>query len=399
MPLFQQDAQQTRRISCSTSCSNADDDNKDDARCNKGKRNKRPKLIVTETAAPEDDANDNANNEGRKTQSKPVLKVLKFADMPPSVRVHVYNYRGETQEEMIDTMLISKQAHSDCHPNNPCLEWTITPTLTIGPLDKGYSDERDDFQRTTRFLRNLHRIQQDETKRRILQNHRKIVLKDTYHEFGEENGFFAIRNGVRGLSPLTGIISLDASSKKCPWHGLKTEFDSGYFLLYALSFLTPNLREFDCSADFTCHGMLFDCMRQWTHLEKITWNCIPKREGIRLDGSNFLLASVRSNLREVIMDTAYFVCESSAEIERMNAQSNDESEASVSKEHIFHRCFHKHDSRLERLSIRNATPISQNMLMKFVRNAPLTLTWFRSNLSPTNMDTLRSERPGIEFVN
>jgi len=309
----------------------------------------------------------------------------------------VYNYRGETQEEMIDTMLISKQAQTDCHPNNPCLAWTITPTLTIGPLDKGWSDERDDFQRTTRFLRNLRRHQQDESKRRILQNHRKIVLKDTYHEFGEERGFFAIHNGVQGLSPLTGIISLDASSNTGPWR--MGEFDCGYFLLYALSFLTPNLRELDCSAAFTRHGMLLDCLRQWTHLQKITWNYIPKREGIQLDGSNFLLASVRSNLREVIMDNAYFVCESSAETERMNAQSNDESDASVSEEYIFHRCFHKNDSQLERLSIRNATPISQNMLMKFVRNAPLTLTWFRSDLSPTNMDTLRSERPGIEFVN
>ena len=325
-----------------------------------------------------------------------MLKVLKFADLPPSVRVHVYNFRGETQEEMIDTILISKQAHTDCHPNNPCLEWTITPTLTIGPVE-GWSIEEDDYQRTTRFLRNLRRHQQDVAKRNILQNHRKIVLKDTYHEFGEERGFFSIHNGVQGLYPLTGIISLDASSNKGPWR--MGEFDCGYFLLYALSFLTPYLRELDCSAYFTRHGMLLDCLRQWTHLEKLTWNDIPKREGIRLDGSNFLLASVRSNLREVIMDTAYFVCESSEEAERMNAQSNDESDASVSKEYIFHRCFHRHDSQLERLSIRNATPISQNMLMKFVRNAPLTLTWFRSNLSPTNMETLRSERPGIEFVN
>ena len=156
---------------------------------NKGKRNKRPKLIVTEKAAPKDDDIDDKNDGTSSSLPKQMIsapdettissssssslstsdttKVLHFTDLPPSVRVHVYNYRGETQEEMIDTMLISKQAKTDCHPNNPCLEWTITPTLTIGPLDKGYSDERDDFQRTTRFLRNLRRHQQDETKRRI----------------------------------------------------------------------------------------------------------------------------------------------------------------------------------------------------------------------------------------
>ena len=75
---------------------------------------------------------------------------------------------------------------------------------------------------------------------------------------------------------------------------------------------------------------------------------------------------------------------------------------------------------LERLSIRNAThyyymdegpgpeddeipdgegPVSQDALIKFVRNAPPSLQWFRSNLTPQNMDMLRTERPGIEFVN
>ena len=40
----------------------------------------------------------------------------------------------------------------------------------------------------------------------------------------------------------------------------------------------------------------------------------------------------------------------------------------------------------------------QNMLIKFVRNAPPSLKWFRSDLTQGNIDMLQSERPGIELV-
>jgi len=43
--------------------------------------------------------------------------------------------------------------------------------------------------------------------------------------------------------------------------------------------------------------------------------------------------------------------------------------------------------------------IPQSALIKFIRNAPPSLCWFRSDLSNDNMDMLRLERPGIEFVN
>eukprot|EP00536_Pseudo-nitzschia_multiseries_P005765 jgi/Psemu1/13439/gm1.13439_g len=42
-------------------------------------------------------------------------------------------------------------------------------------------------------------------------------------------------------------------------------------------------------------------------------------------------------------------------------------------------------------------PVPQAALIKFVRTAPQSLRWFRSDLSPENMDMLRSERPGIEL--
>ena len=69
--------------------------------------------------------------------------------------------------------------------------------------------------------------------------------------------------------------------------------------------------------------------------------------------------------------------------------------------------FHKCCKAIERVSIRNArqsyeythSKISQNKLIKFVRNAPPTLRWFRSDLTLNNMTMLRLERPGIELLN
>ena len=63
---------------------------------------------------------------------------------------------------------------------------------------------------------------------------------------------------------------------------------------------------------------------------------------------------------------------------------------------------------LERLSIRKAKyatvfgdrpkKIPQDALIKFVRNAPPTLKWFRIDLTEENMDILRLEQPGIELL-
>ena len=42
--------------------------------------------------------------------------------------------------------------------------------------------------------------------------------------------------------------------------------------------------------------------------------------------------------------------------------------------------------------------IPQKALIKFIRNAPTTLRWFRSNLTTENIKMLQHERPEIEFV-
>ena len=65
--------------------------------------------------------------------------------------------------------------------------------------------------------------------------------------------------------------------------------------------------------------------------------------------------------------------------------------------------FHKCCKVLECVSIRQAMvcgrPVSQNALIKFVRNCPRTMKWFHSGLTKENMTMLQKERPSIELLN
>ena len=75
---------------------------------------------------------------------------------------------------------------------------------------------------------------------------------------------------------------------------------------------------------------------------------------------------------------------------------------------LFYECTSK---VLERVSIKNAKygghhteqedvfPIPQTALIKYVRNAPISLRWFCSDLSDKNITMLQHERPDIEFTN
>ena len=84
--------------------------------------------------------------------------------------------------------------------------------------------------------------------------------------------------------------------------------------------------------------------------------------------------------------------------------------------YLFHRCL-RNNQVLVRVSIRNAKiakvpqhalygkkkvvwegkKVSQNMLIKLVRNTPSTLHYFRSDLTPENREMLKLERPDIDF--
>ena len=111
-----------------------------------------------------------------------------------------------------------------------------------------------------------------------------------------------------------------------------------------------------------------------------------------------------TNLKEMYMDDSIFWVDYVDEHDEVLDLENDV------HSNIF--LFHKLSSIVSfwNVSIRNAkwdfvgirddtTIIPQSALIKFVRNAPQSLWWFRSHLTRANMTMLRSERPGIELVN
>jgi len=181
---------------------------------------------------------------------------------------------------------------------------------------------------------------------------------------------------ITGTLRLHGIVSLDMSSAP-----FSTDIrDNGllhYTYLYFLLQIFPNL-------------------------EKITWHNIDRRQSaIQIDGSEMRNAT---NLKHIYMDGSVFDVGDDERYQMSDLENDEHSD-------IF--LFHELSSKLlERVSIRNAKwdivqwregtnvpVIPQNALIKFVRNAPTSLRWFRSDLTEDNMNMLRSERPGIELVN
>ena len=122
-------------------------------------------------------------------------------------------------------------------------------------------------------------------------------------------------------------------------------------------------------------------------LETITSN---NSTDISLNG---FAMSFSDNLRGIYMDNSVFSVYSNTDMQEFSDLVNHE------RSFIFSHCC----KSLERVSIRNARycdgKITQNALIKFVRNAPSSMRWFRSDLSQDNITMLQLERPGIELVN
>ena len=190
---------------------------------------------------------------------------------------------------------------------------------------------------------------------------------------------------------LDGIVSFDLSSP--------SQVSSvNSCVLHQLYSMLPNLREINLSNigsagfDYVLSSFSTYCLR----LERITWNNIDSPSNIYLDGCDMKEAT---NLREIIMDGSFFTCDEGID------------EISDLKNHPRSFLFCQLESQvLERISIRRAKfhnydqqqvykKFPQNALIKFIRNAPPSLRWFRSDLSQKNIDMLRLEQPGIEFLN
>ena len=207
---------------------------------------------------------------------------------------------------------------------------------------------------------------------------------------------------------LHGVVSLDISSPtEIKEHGVYYGINA---LPHYLADILPNLLEINFSnTKFTSNSMRKFC-RSCPCLEKIAWNNIKLIRSIVgpcLDGGSMFEAK---NLKEIYMDNCEFYSDCSDYQQFTNLDGDPHS-------YIFH--FYSKNKDLARLSIKNAVVLKedytgseytssrsprfemkheQDMLIKFVRKAPSSLKWFRSDLTQGNIDMLQSERPGIELV-
>ena len=196
---------------------------------------------------------------------------------------------------------------------------------------------------------------------------------------------------------LGGIVSLHMVSPSTTTRGFNIDA-----MFNALTRILPiqNLRVVDVSnCNFILSGLasfLTDCFS----LEQITYNTIHE-ETTTLNITGTELTNC-SSLTELYMDNSTF--------RYYNAGLSNLENEKYSKTFLFWRCRSK---VLRNVSIKNATynsnypgqplhnrvlvPLPQKALIKFVRNGPASLRYFRSDLTPANMEMLRLERPDIIF--
>jgi len=191
---------------------------------------------------------------------------------------------------------------------------------------------------------------------------------------------------------MKGITTLDLSS---PFPTCCTN----WFLAYILTNMLPRLRGVDFSNTNVSDGTLQRFSTICPLLEKITLHNNNNTFGISLSGYSMCSSS---NLKEINMDNTVFYI-----YDRITDLNNHQDIF------LFYNCC----KALKCVSIKNMKYstllvdndedvddeqkmiLTQNLLIKFVRNAPSALRWLRSDLTEENMKMLRLERPGIELLN
>ena len=290
------------------------------------------------------------------------------------------------EESIRQVCLLSKQFHSIIH-NDPKLKHKLVTVLEIR-----FSDNDIYYEGRNRkiFAQKLSRH------RNKLQHYHKVKIIGQISEINRR----AIKNIDEELR-LQGVVALDMS---LPVGGASHDYSD--FLCHRLGLLLPNLRELDLSNTHHHHGP--ESLRTFfglcSRLKKITWNNINRLSLVTIGGGGWM--NCTSKLKEVYMDDSEFYDnERELEVDRMSDLENEEHAGIF----LFYKCTSK---RLKRISIKNAKfgrfardyivrPVSipQNALIKYIRNAPASLRWFRSDLSDENITMLQKERPEIEFAN
>ncbi|OEU23278.1 hypothetical protein FRACYDRAFT_233451 [Fragilariopsis cylindrus CCMP1102] len=277
----------------------------------------------------------------------------------------------------MDLSLVSKQLHDIIATTNdkPGNKNKIHPVFEVS----GNS--------TLKFYQNLRNHFLNKETKNKLQRYQIMRFKDSSKFKGDQKSEDKLREMVKNIQ-MNGITSLYLSSSR-------DMIDNA--LLLTLPHILPKLQELDFSnVCFDGPMILGQFSNTCPLLEKVTSNNNPYYFCVY---GNEMQAS--KNLKEINMNNSNFVL-FDCKISDLNNYPDI---------FMFYHCC----KVLERVSIRNMhflnynvfddddkptrEDFTQNVLIKFVRNAPPTLHWFRSDLTPDNMTMLRMDRPGIELLN
>jgi len=309
--------------------------------------------------------------------------VLTLMDLPMTARLDIWNFLGETQEEMRTLTLLSKQSNLDSKHSG--LEWQeqLLPVLEISPTQGGSTEQ---------LFHSLlhHHTNNDPHHNKQTTPYRTMTVNDM-HKFNKASGKWKFTDTRIQLDRIT---SLNISSLPS---GTTNVIGNCYHFPYYLAEMLPNLLYLDLSnshyQSWFNHGReIQEFTKNCHHLKKITWNNVGTNNNN--DGGVIFLNGIHmkdaTNLKVINMDDSdFFVYMNQDEMSDLNNHP---------EKFIFHKCCHA----LERVSLRNARdegdnlPIKQEALIKFVRSVP-TLRWFRSDLRPENIEMLTKEHPNITF--
>ena len=304
------------------------------------------------------------------------------------VLVECLSYLDE--ESIRRVCCVSKHYHALIH-KHPKLKDKYISILEIRAVYKN-----DCRRPIPNLVRSLYRH------RNKLQHYQKINIIGKIH--CDVLSPYKINKFVRQFS-LRGVVALDISVPV----GSSCSYYECYTLSYALASMLPNLQELDLSnprfpPGWACLNNFLSCCKR---LKRITWNNINPSSHVFLTGP--YLGNYASRLQELYMDDSTFLDIGRDLID--GGRMSDLDHKAHAGIFLFYKCT-KNSKLLRRVSIKNAKyigsrseekndlhAIPQTALIKYVRNAPPSLRWFRSDLSDANIRMLQHERPDIEFTN
>jgi len=313
-----------------------------------------------------------------------------LATLPLSLLIIIVNNLG-TQEDLVNISVLSKQFHMIVHL--PAIGTRIVRVYELSPCS--IRNRGSDLRLVQRLVHNQ------------LNNHDKF---GHYHHFrlNRINEFdHEIIGADNDLLPINSITSFDLSLSSSSFSSLASLTLAPNWaepqILVSLGNIFSNVQEINLShVRFDVQSFQLSALdlriffNSLLSLQKITWHHCDR---------NILLAGFPlhpKRTKQIYADDSNFtVLRSHMKLMSVNPVRQLRNDI-----FMFHKC-----KSLECLSIRNARyttndiddiftkAVSQQMLIKFVRKAPSSMRWFRSDLTEDNMEMLRLERPNIELLN